>query len=411
MRVFQRPFDNHAAQWNHAITQTGIATPWVLALDADYVATPAFVAELARCDLDGATAGYRCRFVYCVEGTPLRGALYPPVIALFRRVGARYVQDGHTQRLHIDGPVGAIASPLLHDDRKPLDRWIGAQARYARLEAAKLAATPWRELPFSGRVRRLIVVAPVLVPLHCLIVKGGILHGRAGVYYALQRGVAETLIALNLLARALRPERASVSLVLGINAFHGDAAAASCATACWSPPPRRSASAASSTGPAFPREAIGYCLPKRASSLADVDHVAVNQDARANLGRKLAYIADAAARPGAGARPPAQQARALGHRRSCWARRSGRGVPAARSTPSSTTSRTSPRRSTSRRSTEAVAVSVDGFGDFASAAWGVGRGDEMSTSTTASTSRTRSASSTRRSRSTSASRTTATSTR
>lgn len=205
VRVFQRPFDNHAAQWNHAITQTGIATPWVLALDADYVATPAFVAELARCDLDGATAGYRCRFVYCVEGTPLRGALYPPVIALFRRVGARYVQDGHTQRLHIDGPVGAIASPLLHDDRKPLDRWIGAQARYARLEAAKLAATPWRELPFSGRVRRLIVVAPVLVPLHCLIVKGGILHGRAGVYYALQRGVAETLIALNLLARALRP--------------------------------------------------------------------------------------------------------------------------------------------------------------------------------------------------------------
>ena len=44
---------------------------------------------------------------------------------------------------------------------------------------------------------------------------------------------------------------------------------------------------------------------------------------------------------------------------------------------------------------EAVVVSVDGFGDFASAAWGVGRGTRIEVEDR-STSRIRSASSTRR---------------
>src|SRR5436853_2457479 len=33
VRVFQRKFDNHGAQWNFGLSETGIATEWVLALD------------------------------------------------------------------------------------------------------------------------------------------------------------------------------------------------------------------------------------------------------------------------------------------------------------------------------------------------------------------------------------------
>ena len=33
----QRRFDTHANQWNFGLRETGIGTPWVLALDADYV--------------------------------------------------------------------------------------------------------------------------------------------------------------------------------------------------------------------------------------------------------------------------------------------------------------------------------------------------------------------------------------
>ena len=40
----------------------------------------------------------------------------------------------------------------------------------------------------------------------------------------------------------------------------------------------------------FPSEAIRYCLAEAGVSLDQVDHVAVNQDSRANLGRRVSYI-------------------------------------------------------------------------------------------------------------------------
>ena len=53
----------------------------------------------------------------------------------------------------------------------------------------------------------MIVVAPWLVPLHYLVVRGGILDGWRGIYYAIQRGVAESILALRLLERRFRGER------------------------------------------------------------------------------------------------------------------------------------------------------------------------------------------------------------
>ena len=35
VRVFQRAFDSHRNQWEFGLKETGISTPWVLALDAD----------------------------------------------------------------------------------------------------------------------------------------------------------------------------------------------------------------------------------------------------------------------------------------------------------------------------------------------------------------------------------------
>src|SRR3989442_14165582 len=40
----------------------------------------------------------------------------------------------------------------------------------------------------------------------------------------------------------------------------------------------------------FPSEAIAYCLREAGVQLPDVDHLAVNQNGRANLARKIAYV-------------------------------------------------------------------------------------------------------------------------
>ena len=199
--VVQRKFDSHAAQWNFAIGETGIATDWILALDADYVLTPELIAELEALRPAADVDAYRARFDYYVRGRRLRGSLYPPVAVLFRRGRAVYVQDGHTQRLQVTGVVADLRAPIAHDDRKPFAHWRRAQRRYCRLEADKLMRTPWDALGWPDRVRRLIVVAPAAVLLYCLFGHGLALQGVAGWQYAGQRAWAEAALSRQLLKR------------------------------------------------------------------------------------------------------------------------------------------------------------------------------------------------------------------
>jgi glycosyltransferase involved in cell wall biosynthesis len=198
VRLVQRRFDSHAGQWSFAVHDPAIRTPWVLALDADYVLSEALVDELSGLRPGAEVAGYRARFVYCVDGVALRGSLYPPVTVLFRPDRARYAQDGHTQRLQTTGEVVALQAPIRHDDRKPFAHWLRSQRRYARLEAAKLRASRLAELSWPDRVRRLPFASVPLAVGYCLLRKGCALDGRAGLVYTTQRGIAEALLALEL---------------------------------------------------------------------------------------------------------------------------------------------------------------------------------------------------------------------
>ncbi len=195
-----RPFDGHAAQWNHGVSACGVAAPWILALDADYRLDPALVAEIAALSPPEGVSGYRAGFRYCIGGHPLSGTLYPAQTVLFRRSLGRYVQEGHTQRLVLEGgEVRALAAPIFHDDRKPLSRWIASQRRYAALEAAFLMAAPRAGL--VGRLRLLGWPAPILVFVYTLVVKRCCLDGWPGWIYVLQRTLAEIMIALEILDR------------------------------------------------------------------------------------------------------------------------------------------------------------------------------------------------------------------
>jgi glycosyltransferase involved in cell wall biosynthesis len=200
--LVQREFDDHTSQWNYGLDQ--VDTDWVLSLDADYQVPPAFVDELRTLDPSSNLASYRAEFTYCVHGRPLRGTLYPSRIVLFRIDHARYVQDGHTQRLSVDGTVETLDTPLFHDDRKPLSTWLDSQRRYARLETEKLSDAD--DVGFTDRLRETNVLAPLLTPLYCLFVQGLLLDGWAGWHYTLQRTYAEVLLALVRVDAQLRDE-------------------------------------------------------------------------------------------------------------------------------------------------------------------------------------------------------------
>lgn len=207
VRTVVQPFDNHAAQWNYGLRDAAVASEWILALDADYVLSDALIKEIQALNPPNDIAGFRLRFRYCINGRPLSGSLYPPVISLYRRDRTHYVQDGHTQRAIIDGTVGELGAVVFHDDRKPLGRWLAAQDRYAQLECDLLVQRTWAELRWQDRLRTLMFVTPWLVPLYCLTVGKGFMDGWPGIYYAVQRGVAEAVLALKLMENAFMDKK------------------------------------------------------------------------------------------------------------------------------------------------------------------------------------------------------------
>jgi glycosyltransferase involved in cell wall biosynthesis len=197
VRVYDRTFDFHAAQWNYGVGV--VQTDWVLALDADYVTSAEFAAELEATVVSPGTTVFFADFTYCVFGVPLRATLYPPRAVLFRRDKAHYVQDGHTQLLQSDGRAGHLRTAIRHDDRKPLTRWLQEQDRYATLEARHLLAQPITKLNFQDRLRRKVFFSPAAMFIYLLCIRGLILDGGPGWFYVFQRTLAELLLSLRLL--------------------------------------------------------------------------------------------------------------------------------------------------------------------------------------------------------------------
>lgn len=204
-RLLVRPFDDHTSQWNAGVD--AVQTRWVLALDADYVLGPGFEEELAAIPGDTDCDAFHASFRYRIAGKALRGCLYPPRAVLFRKDQCRYRPDGHTQLLHVPGKTAALRTRIDHDDRKPLSRWFASQDNYARLEAAKLLSLDPGDLHLQDRIRRTMVLGPVLVFFYTLLAKGTIFDGWRGWYYTLQRTVAEIMLSLRLLENRLEKRR------------------------------------------------------------------------------------------------------------------------------------------------------------------------------------------------------------
>ena len=166
------------------------------------------------------------------------------------------------------------------------------------------------------------------------------------------------------------------SLILGINAYHADAAACIVRDGQLVAAAEEERFRRIKHWAGFPSQAIAYCLQEAKIDLSRVTHVAVNRSGRANFLRKLAYVASHRPSPRLllsrlknrkqvasiadelGALPGPPFSGAIDHVEHHLAHLASAFY-------------VSPFR-------EAAVVSVDGFGDFASAAWGSGNGTALS---------------------------------
>jgi len=202
VEVVQRAFESFADQCNWGLSQ--IQAEWVLSLDADYVLTRELITEIKALAGEGGIAGYTARFHYCIGGVPLRNTILPQRTILYRRSVAVYYNEGHGHRVRIDGATRELSGRILHNDQKPLARWLQSQLSYAELEAQHLLHTPNSELKFQDRARKMIVPAPFLVFGYTLFGQMLILDGWRGWFYVLQRVFAEILLSLHLLEARLK---------------------------------------------------------------------------------------------------------------------------------------------------------------------------------------------------------------
>jgi carbamoyltransferase len=162
-------------------------------------------------------------------------------------------------------------------------------------------------------------------------------------------------------------------LILGLNAFHADAAACIVRDGILIAAAEEERFRRTKHWAGFPSEAIRWCLKDAGVSLADVDHVALNQDSRASMWKRAEYLIKS--RPELGFvldrlrnRKERAGADALLETMFPGEKFRGKVQPVEHHLAHlSSAFHVSPFH-------EAVAVSVDGFGDFASGAWGIGSG-------------------------------------
>jgi glycosyltransferase involved in cell wall biosynthesis len=202
VRVYNRVFDTHANQWRYAIEGTQIATDWILRLDADYEMSDALVWELSQLDPKAAVNAYRIGFDYAIFSNKLVSSLYPSNTILLRRGCFTVWDKGHTEAWEVNGPVAMLHGRITHDDWKSTSQWLSSQARYMQRELE------WLRVSKSAGLRNWLRLRPPLMPivvfLYCMFGKGLVLNGRAGIFYALQRMVAEGVLSLMVLEDRLR---------------------------------------------------------------------------------------------------------------------------------------------------------------------------------------------------------------
>jgi glycosyltransferase involved in cell wall biosynthesis len=132
-------------QW--ALDNLTISTPWVMLIDADEVVPVALWSEISEAitsqpsyDAFLITKGFH------FLGRPMYyGGFSHSAVLLFKKGKAHFERlfddnlDGLDMEIHerviVDGPIGKISTPLIHEDFKGLDAYIARHNKYSTWEA------------------------------------------------------------------------------------------------------------------------------------------------------------------------------------------------------------------------------------------------------------------------------------
>ncbi|HSD61410.1 MAG TPA: glycosyltransferase family 2 protein [Burkholderiales bacterium] len=155
----------------------GYATgEWVLSLDADERVTPELRAEIERVLAAPDADAYRMPRLSRYLTRYMRHSGWHPdhVLRLFRRGRARFSDDLVHERLIVEGRVGTLASPLLHEAFTSAEEVLEKVNRYSSA-GAEMALRQGRRATLAGAVLRGLSAF-----VRTYLLKAGFLDGREG---------------------------------------------------------------------------------------------------------------------------------------------------------------------------------------------------------------------------------------
>jgi glycosyltransferase involved in cell wall biosynthesis len=113
---------------------------WVLSIDADEVVTPELKAEIDNALRQERYNGYEIPRLSSYCGRQMRhGGWWPDyVLRLFRRDCGRFTESAVHERIEVNGEIGRLSTPLLHDAFVNLDEVLHKVNSYSTLGANML---------------------------------------------------------------------------------------------------------------------------------------------------------------------------------------------------------------------------------------------------------------------------------
>jgi glycosyltransferase involved in cell wall biosynthesis len=154
---------------------------WVLSIDADEIITPKLRAEIKVAMQSSEFNGYKIPFLssYCGKNIKHSG-WYPDYhLRLFRREAGEFSNDVVHEKVYVNGKIGVLKSPVLHDSYTDLNEVLVKINHYSTLQAQKMFEIGTRSSLLKA------IFSAIWKFLNMYFIKAGFRDGKAGLMLAI----------------------------------------------------------------------------------------------------------------------------------------------------------------------------------------------------------------------------------
>jgi glycosyltransferase involved in cell wall biosynthesis len=140
-KIFQNPFVDWVQQRNWALANLPFSYDWAFFLDADEQLTPELCLEIDKTIKAPQYDGYYIKRHFYFLGKRLQYGGYQKdyVLRLIKKSKAHFVATGgFREKIILEGKIGTLVGPMIHEDYNSLSYWIAKQNDRASRDAKEM---------------------------------------------------------------------------------------------------------------------------------------------------------------------------------------------------------------------------------------------------------------------------------